>query len=339
MGQNFRESVIFLSKWNLRKAINAFKVWFSFKVSKLAGRPIHWGMPITVAIEPTTACNLRCPECPSGLRAFTRPTGNLKLEQFKEYLDPLKNHLSNLIFYFQGEPFINPDLLAMVRHAHHLNIYTSSSTNAHFLDEDTCEKIVHSGLDRLILSIDGTTQSSYEQYRIGGDLNKVLEGTKNLIAARNRLKSKTPFLVFQFLVVKHNEHEIEDLRTLAGELGVDKVELKTAQVYDFVNGSELIPEQEVYSRYQRIADGTFQIKNPMHNECWRMWQGCVITWDGRVVPCCFDKDAEHQLGRLSGNDFLSIWRGENYREFRQSILAGRDQIDICRNCTEGTKTS
>ncbi|MBK7878963.1 MAG: radical SAM/SPASM domain-containing protein [Saprospiraceae bacterium] len=338
MRQDYLEGLIFLKKWTLRKAMNTFKVWTSFRISKMSGKSIHWGMPVTVAIEPTTACNLRCPECPSGLRAFTRPTGNLRLDQFKQYLDPLKNHLSNLIFYFQGEPFINPELLNMVRHAHQLNIYTSSSTNAHFLDEDTCEKIVRSGLDRLILSIDGLTQESYEQYRIGGDLVKVLQGTKNLVAAKEKLKSKTPFLVFQFLVVRHNEHEIEELKTLAKELGVDKIELKTAQVYNYVHGSKLIPEQEVYSRYQKKEDGTFQIKNPLHNECWRMWQGCVITWDGRVVPCCFDKDADHQLGKLATSDFLSIWRGKNYKAFRQSILKGRDQIDICRNCTEGTTT-
>lgn len=338
MRHDYLEGFIFFKKWTLRKAMNTFKVWTSFRISKMTGKSFHWGMPVTVAIEPTTACNLRCPECPSGLRAFTRPTGNLRLDQFKQYLDPLKNHLSNLIFYFQGEPFINPELLNMVRHAHQLNIYTSSSTNAHFLDEDTCEKIVRSGLDRLILSIDGLTQKSYEQYRIGGDLGKVLQGTKNLVAAKEKLKSKTPFLVFQFLVVRHNEHEIEELKTLAKELGVDKIELKTAQVYDYANGSDLIPEQEVYSRYQKNDDGTFQIKNPLHNECWRMWQGCVITWDGRVVPCCFDKDADHQLGKLGTSDFLNIWRGKNYKAFRQSILKGRDQIDICRNCTEGTTT-
>jgi radical SAM protein with 4Fe4S-binding SPASM domain len=197
-------------------------------------------------------------------------------------------------------------------------------------------KTVQSKLDKLIISIDGTTQDTYEQYRIGGTLSKVIEGTKNIVSAKKKLQSKTPHLVFQFLVVKPNEHQLNDVKQLAKELGVDEVVFKTAQVYDFKNGNSLIPDNIKYSRYKKNSDGTYAIKNKLLNQCWRMWSSCVITWDGLVVPCCFDKDAKHQLGDLKQQQFKDVWISQPYQIFRKSILKSRQEIDICKNCSEGT---
>jgi radical SAM protein with 4Fe4S-binding SPASM domain len=290
-----------------------------------------------MAIEPTTSCNLRCPECPSGLRQFTRPIGMLEPTFFKMTIDEVYKELIYLTFYFQGEPYLNPNFLDMVKYASDKGIYTSTSTNAHYLNKDQAKKTVESKLDRLIISIDGTTQETYEQYRIGGQLQKVIEGTKNIIEAKRELKSNSPYLVFQFLVVKPNEHQLEDVKKLAHELGVDEVVFKTAQVYDFENGNPLIPENIKYSRYKKNADGTYSIKNKLLNQCWRMWSSCVVTWDGVVVPCCFDKDAKHQLGDLKKQKFQELWKSVKYQNFRQSILKSRQEIDICKNCSEGTK--
>ena len=151
------------------------------------------------------------------------------------------------------------------------------------------------------------------------------------------MKSKTPHVVFQFLVVKPNEHQIPEVYKLAEELGVDQVVLKTAQIYDYENGSDLIPEQEKYSRYRKNSSGVYAIKNKLLNECWKMWHSCVITWDGKVVPCCFDKDAHHVLGDLNQQTFKEIWTSEKYNNFRASLLRSRSEIEICKNCTEGTK--
>lgn len=112
--------------------------------------------------------------------------------------------------------------------------------------------------------------------------------------------------MFQFLVVKPNEHQLEDVKKLAHELGVDDVVFKTAQLYDFENGNPLIPENIKYSRYKKNNDGTYSIKNKLLNQCWRMWSSCVVTWDGIVVPCCFDKDAKHQLGDLKNQILMSF---------------------------------
>ncbi|HNE92660.1 MAG TPA: radical SAM protein, partial [Chitinophagaceae bacterium] len=190
---NLTDTLNFLSKLTFRRAWNAYKVWLSFQISKYSGKPIQWGYPISISFEPTTSCNLRCPECPSGLREFTRPTGMLQNSFFKKTIDEIHKELLYLIFYFQGEPYLNPNFLEMVKYAHDKGIYTATSTNAHYLTEEKAKKTVESGLDRLIISIDGTTQDVYQEYRRGGKLEKVLQGAQNIVKWKKELNSKTPF--------------------------------------------------------------------------------------------------------------------------------------------------
>ena len=335
---NYNDSVNFITKLSIRRCINALKVYSSYYLSKWRKTPIQWGLPISVAFEPTTSCNLRCPECPSGLRAFTRPTGMLENDFFKATINDIAKDIAYLIFYFQGEPYLNPSFLDMVQYAHQKKVYTATSTNAHYLTDANAKRTVESGLDRLIISIDGTTQAVYEQYRVGGKLAKVLEGATNIVRWKKELKSKTPFIIFQFLVVRHNEHQMDEVKKLAADIGVDQVRFKTAQVYDFENDpNQLIPTNKKYSRYRKAANGTMEFKGALKNNCWRLHHAPVITWDGLVVPCCFDKDATHQLGNLQMQSFKSIWHNDNYQYFRNELKKGRHNIDICANCSEGTK--
>jgi radical SAM protein with 4Fe4S-binding SPASM domain len=339
MGQfNFKDGIGLASKLTPRRAWNATKVLASYYYSKWTKRPTQWGFPISISFEPTTSCNLRCPECPSGLRAFTRPTGMLRNDFFRETIDQLYKELFYLVFYFQGEPYLNPSFLEMVKYASSKKIYTATSTNAHYLTDDNARLTIESGLDRLIISIDGTTQDVYQQYRVGGKLEKVIAGARNMVKWKKEMKSRTPFIIFQFLVVKPNEHQVEDVKKLAKEIGVDDVWFKTAQVYDYENDpNQLIPTIDKYSRYRKNAAGEFESKNALNNHCWRLWHSPVITWDGLVVPCCFDKDAQHQLGDLKGKPFREIWQNGKYTEFRKKIMDSRKNIDICANCSEGAK--
>jgi radical SAM protein with 4Fe4S-binding SPASM domain len=329
------DSLNFVSKLSPRRLWNVSKVLSSFYATDWLKRPIQWGLPFTISLEPTTACNLRCPECPSGLRAFSRPTGNLKEDFFRKTIDELHAELLYLIFYFQGEPYINPKFLDMVRYAADKRIYTITSTNGHFLNDDNARKTIESGLDRLIISVDGTTQDVYENYRKAGKLENVLQGARNVVKWKKELKSKTPHIIFQFLVVKPNEHQIPEIYELAKSIGVDEVKLKTAQVYDYAHGNPLIPTETRYARYEEYAPGLWKPKNSLLNRCWKLWHSCVITWDGLVVPCCFDKDAQHRLGDLKAKSFKDIWYSSRYNGFRKALLLGRNKIDICTNCTEG----
>ena len=332
---NVHDSLSLASKLTPKRISNAWKIWRSYRHSLKQGEAHISGLPISMAIEPTTACNLRCPDCPSGLRSFTRPTGRLDTQLFEKIIQEVSDHLLYLTFYFQGEPYLNPQFLDMVRIANQHKIYTTTSTNAHFLDDANAKKTVESGLNRLIISIDGASQATYESYRKEGELTKVLEGTANILKWRKQLKSNGPKVVWQFLVVKPNEHEIPRIKQLAKQYGVDKVAFKTAQIYDYENGNELIPTIDKYSRYKQNGDGKFHIKSELEDKCWKMWQSCVITWDGQVIQCCFDKDAQHSMGNVGEQSFASIWQSQPYQRFRKALLNGRSQIEICKNCTEG----
>jgi radical SAM protein with 4Fe4S-binding SPASM domain len=333
---NWNDTINLTSKLTPARLWNGIKVLGSYYASLIRKKPVQWGLPVSISFEPTTSCNLRCPECPSGLRAFTRPTGMLQKDFFRQTIDEIHKELLYLIFYFQGEPYLNPSFLEMVRYAADKKIYTATSTNAHYLNDENARKTVESGLDRLIISIDGTTQETYKQYRVGGNIDKVIKGAKNIVKWKKELNSKTPFVFFQFLVVKHNEHQIEEIKQLAKEIGVDQVRFKTAQVYDYENDpNQLIPTNTKYSRYIKNNDGTFKAKNKLANRCWKLWHSNVITCDGLVVPCCFDKDAMHRLGNLKNESFKAIWHNPNYKQFRSELMQGRKNIDICANCSEG----
>ena len=337
LAAQIRDAWVFASSLSGRRIWNAAKVFSSFYYSRISGSYEQWGLPIAISIEPTTSCNLRCPECPSGLRSFTRPTGMLERDTYLNIIDELAPYTPYLIMYFQGEPYLNNKFFEYVEFASSRKMYVATSTNAHYLNDENARKTVESGLSRLIISIDGTTQETYQSYRIGGKLDKVLEGARNVVAWKKKLKSRTPHIIFQYLVVKPNEHQIEDIKQIARNMGVDEVRFKTAQVYDYVNGNPLIPDNQKYSRYKQNPDGTYKIKNQLLNQCWKMWHSCVFTWDGNVVPCCFDKDASHPMGSIQEESFREIWQGDKYKAFRKALLTSRNEIDICQNCTEGTK--
>ncbi len=326
--------IAYLKYFNLSKLGNLVFLWLSFHWSKLLKQPTVWGKPTVLSIEPTTSCNLRCPECPSGLRSFTRPTGMLQKSLYQKVINESKNHLTWLHLYFQGEPFLNPDFLEMVRFADQKGIFTSTSTNAHYLSSKTVGEILQSGLRQLIVSMDGITQEIYAKYRVGGQLEKVQNGLKLLLEERKKAGNLYPRVVLQCLVTGQNENQIPELKHWAKEIGVDELQLKTTQIYDFENGSELIPSDLGYSRYIPDGNGKWKLKKKIENKCWRMWQGAVVTWDGKVVPCCFDKDAQFVMGNLQKESLSSIWESELYQKFRGQLLLDRSQLEICRNCTE-----
>lgn len=327
-------SIEFFRYLTLQKIGNYILLAVSFQISRFLKRPILWGKPTTLSIEPTTSCNLRCPECPSGLRAFSRPTGMLQEKLFEKVILQAKSHLTWLHLYFQGEPFLNPRFLEMVKFADQHKIFTSTSTNAHYLDEKNVEAVLNSGLKQLIISMDGITQEVYQQYRIGGKLEKVQQGLSLLLAEREKLGQKFPRVVLQFLVTGQNEQQLPELKEWAKRMKVDELQLKTTQIYDFENGSDLIPSDLGYSRYMPAGGGKWKLKKKLENKCWRMWQGAVATWDGKIVPCCFDKDATHVMGELSKQSLIAVWNSDLYQKFRVQLLADRSQIEICRNCTE-----
>lgn len=324
-----------LRKLTFIKTLNLFKLLLSYLISISIKKPLHWGMPASVGIEPTNNCNLACPECPVGNKSLTRIRENIDINLHHRLINEIGKYLFSILYYFQGEPFLNPQLFEMIKVASTREIYTICSTNGHFLNNENAERVIKSGLDKLIISLDGTSSETYQQYRVNGSFDKVIEGIKTMVNKRIELKSNSPQIVLQFLVLKSNQHQIAEAKRSAKNLGVDKIVFKSAQIYHYKNGSPLIPDIGKYARYKKKADGTYAIKSKLKNRCWRMWINPVITASGQIAVCCFDKNAQFGLGDIKHGSFSKIWHSEKYKNFRLTILNRRKTVDICTNCTEG----
>lgn len=295
-------------------------------------------MPISYSIEPTNHCNLKCPECPSGLGALTRPLGLLNIDDFINWIDQIKDTGFYVQLFFQGEPYINKHLSEMIKYAQQNNVYVSVSTNGHFISEANVDEILKSAPDKLIYSVDGLDEASYQKYRVGGTFKKADEGLRLLIQKRNEFKRKKPFVEFQFIVMKQNEHQLDEVKKYCEQAGVDKLVFKTMQISSYENAVKFLTTNTKFRRY-KLNDNSFELKNKIKNHCFALWRTSVITWDGKVVPCCFDKDAEYVLGILNGKSFYDIWKSDQYQKFRKSVLDNRQQNNICTNCTEGLKVN
>jgi radical SAM protein with 4Fe4S-binding SPASM domain len=234
--------------------------------------------------------------------------------------------------YFQGEPMLHPQFFNFI--AKSGNIRTLVSTNGHFLSEENAEKIVLSGLRELVISLDGMDQQTYSVYRINGDIEKVFEGIRNVSEAKKRNSSKLK-LVIQFLVSRHNEHQVPEIKKYARKIGAS-LKLKSMQIINTGNYESWLPSVRKFRRYE-LHDNEYKLRNHLVDQCSRLWFNPVITWDGKVLPCCFDKDAYHVMGDIKDDTFMEIWNGPKYRSFRKSLLVGRYMIEICRNCTSGLK--
>ena len=322
----------------VRRVWNAARVVLSFVLSRLARRDIRMGRPFILMLEPTNLCNLKCPLCPSGNGGLTRPRGTMEFDAFKRIFEAQAKDLVLLMLWNQGEPFINKRLTDMVRLAKAHNVPTITSTNVHYIrSRSDAEDIVSSGLDEIVVSLDGVTPESYVKYRVGGNFDRVLDGIRLLSAAKKTLNADHPVIHLQFIIFKHNETEIEAARNLARELGVDRLSLKTAQVYTDAEADRYLPEDESYSRYRYDKD-RLTMNGRITNSCRHLWYSTVVNWDGAVSPCCFDKDVHYGLGNaLEDPDFEDIWSGEAYTDFRNAILKDRSAVPICNNCSEGIK--
>jgi radical SAM protein with 4Fe4S-binding SPASM domain len=318
---------------NPKKINNLIKCNASRLISNMTHKSHIWGYPAAVMIEPTNVCNLKCPLCPSGNGTLKRAKGFMSFEMFKKVIDEVKDYVTMIILWNQGEPYLNKDINRMVKYATDAGLFTLVSTNLN-ADMDA-EEVVKSGIDSMIVSVDGATQETYNQYRVNGSLEKVLNNVKALVAAKKKLKSQTPIIRWQFLVMKHNEHELELIEQISKELDVDQLSFKTIQIYT-KDDIAFLPDNPKFRRY-KVTGTDFEIKFKMENKCKRMWQQPVVNWNGDVSICCFDKDIEFPVGNVGQQSLLSIWKGQPFQKMRNAILKNRKAFEICRNCGEGVK--
>ncbi len=324
---------LYLKSLTIPRILNLLKLLTGFLLSRMAGKPVLIAYPLALSVEPSGHCQLKCPECPTGAAMLSRNKGNMDIKLFNKIINDTNNHTIYLNLYFQGEPLLHPQITEFIRKASENKIYTTLSTNAQLLDDNMCKNITKSGLSRIIISFDGFSQKVYETYRRGGNVENVKQGILKLIAARKKFGFSTPIIVAQILAFGHNKHEIQTIQQWCKDAGVDKLEIKTAQINDFGDGT-MKPAKEK-SRYQTSSEGEYLVSGKAYNHCWRQWSSAVFTWNGLMVPCCYDKNAEKVLGNISNDTFNEILKNPEDYNFKQRILSKRNGIEMCRDCPEG----
>jgi radical SAM protein with 4Fe4S-binding SPASM domain len=321
-----------LLRKNIIKYSNLLLSTSSYLYSVTGGRSSVVGMPLALGIELTNVCNLLCSECFSGSGQMTRNKGYMAPLLFEKLIGELGPYLFYLNLYFQGEPMLHPQFFSFIEKAR--GIRSVVSTNGHFLTEDNAVKLVQSGIYKVIISLDGLDRETYSTYRKGGNVERVTESIKNVSRAKREYDSALK-LEIQVLVNRYNEHQIPAIARFAQDMNAT-LRLKSMQIINKSMFAVWLPEDEKYRRYEK-RDNRYVRKNSASGGCGRLWFNPVITWDGKVLPCCFDKDASHILGDLNNESFRSIWFGEKNKLFRKRVLSQRKAIEICRNCTTGLK--
>lgn len=323
----------------LRKILNWIRVEASVGVKP--AKP--WGWPTHLQIEPTTLCNLRCARC-HVTEGMNRPAGHMELDLFKKLIDEIGDYVFLILLWDWGEPLLNPAIYEMIAYARRRGVKVVTSTNAHLLAQrDNADKLIESGLDSLIIALDGITQETYSKLRQGGSLETALEGVRAIVERKQALGSPTPLVNLRFLVMTHNEHEIPELKILAESLGVDVLSLKTLNPHsgdlysadksaESKGGTELFPRDERYRRFAYAEDGRTRVRVE-NNPCKSLWNSPAVHWNGTVCPCTFDYDERFILGDVSKDSFTDIWAGEAYGKMRRQFRRDWEGLAMCCNCS------
>lgn len=310
------------------RARNALRCSISYALS-LFGFVRISHLPAFVSVEPANFCQLRCPECPVGQAGgHPRKPEFLSEAVWQQVLHEVAPYAHTIQFYFQGEPLLFPNLPRTISEAHALGLHTIVSTNAQALTPSLADALVSSGLSRIIVSMDGLSDASYSAYRQGGSLRQTQDALRWLHEAKQRHHSRIT-IELQCLRLRTNEHEWSAFRRTYRALGADCFTLKTAQLYDFAHGHPLMPSDPRHSRYVRGSDGLYRRRESLFRTlwrrlfalypCWRLWSGCVITTDGEVLPCCYDKDHTHSYGNLLQSSLSDCFRTGSL-SFRRAVL-------------------
>lgn len=314
-----------------RKKLWNWLVTELFAIAKIAWTP---GFPTFLQLELTNICNLHCPGCPMGSGAIKRPKGKMDLEDFKKIIDEVGDYLLVIIISDWGEPFLNGNLCEMVAYGKRKEIKFAISTNGHFLDDRVIERLIEIKLDVLTVSLDGATQETYHKYRKGGNIKKVIDCLEQIQEKKKAKGVDLPLINLQFILMKHNEHEIHQIESIAKEFGVDQLTFKTYNPSLYKNQLEkiFVPQKERYRRYSYPKG--FYAKQNKRSLCKKLWNTMTIYWDGSVVPCHLDINKKMKLGNVFNSTTLkATWNCAEYRILRKRFKRSWQKISLCSKCT------
>lgn len=296
-----------------------------FKLKKPLGLPVH------ITIEPINSCNLKCPVCETGSGELKRAKREMALEDFKAIVDKIYRHTNSIFFYFMGEPFLNKNAYGMIKYAKSKNIYLTTCTNGHFIDP---YNLVNSGIDEVSFQIGGIDQDTHKIYREGSNLDEILKKIEEVLHERGKLRLTTPKIILGFILMKHNENQLDGFYKLAKKMGVDEARILNPCVRNFNQGVKFLPENKEYWIYdvKAFEKGVLKPKNRVSNSCNWIYLSAVILSNGDVVPCCHDTQGQYVMGNILKQDLASIWGGNKYTEFREELAKNKGSISICKLC-------
>jgi MoaA/NifB/PqqE/SkfB family radical SAM enzyme len=285
--------------------------------------------PVAAFIEPNLYCNLQCPACPTGLRIGLRPTVAIDEELFKAAIDNIGDYVFQLYMYNWGEPLLHKRTPEMIAYAKRKDINILLSTNLSIkLTDDYIDRLVLSGLDRMIVSLDGVTQETYVKYRRNGNLALVRDNLLRIQRAKQRHNKTTPKVIWQFLVFRHNEHEIEQARALYKDWGADEFTVCGAEMpmEPHREGFEpsTIPAYNIYHP-DHIFQKEAERQMTSDRACAWLYGVFVLNPNGRVSPCCAAPSEKLDFGEYHRGDIFKVWNNETFRRARRIFTATPDK--------------
>ncbi len=300
--------------------------------SLLTLAPSIAGRPMNVTIEPTNLCNLECPVCETGAGMLGRKQNHMAIDDFRAIIDRVGLHTNTLMFYFMGEPFLNRYAYDMIRYAKDAGIpFVTTCTNG---DAVIPGKLVASGLDEVNFQIGGLHQATHEVYRVNSRLDRVIDNLRETVRIKRESGSSLQVRC-GFILMKHNEHEVGEFRKRAEEWGVDAATIVDPVVRTMDQAHDLLPTDRRHWVYEPEAfeRGELRPRTTLPNICPWIYYSVAILVNGDVVPCCRDPKGSQVMGNVLQEDFISLWNGPRFREFRARLLRDQASIPICRLCS------
>lgn len=302
--------------------------------------------PISIQIEPTTRCSLRCPFCVGR----TLEQGDLSYQDFKKVFSRF-SRLHSVSLQGEGEPLMHPDFIKMVSYLKQRGIEVYTISNGLLLDIDMIRNLCSSGLDEIGISIESLDEKLYKRLKPGGSLKKVISNIKELIKYRNIMGHRKPRVHIRFIVMKCNISEISRVVKFSKELGLDAPFFSEIQdkpdylkAYDrFIKSNLLGPKdktklKKVITKYSFCNNNNLFVKlsriSRRNNSCAFVEKQLFINWKGFVSPCCFIKNPLNPyMGNLLEKRISEIWNSKRYRMLRANLNNGIIP-HYCRGCRE-----
>jgi len=314
----FFSEIIRLRKSILRSAFRFKKIknLISLQVFRLCR--LTKPLPYAIVIDPTSACNLKCPMCPKIQNKTNIPEGFMDFNKFKKLIDEIKYHALLIVLCYNGEPLLHNRIADMIKYTHENNILTYISTSLSFKDDKKVKELAHSGLDFITVALDGAKKETYEKYRKGGDFDQVIKNIRLL----TKEKEKTLLVELQFIVMKENENEIENIQRLAKELKVNRLVLKSVHVEN--DTKKFLP-----------SNNTYRLQFKSNTKCLYPFARPVIAWNGLIFPCCSNKislNKEYNFGNVFEKGFKNTWFIKEYENFRKIVSKESNKLRVCKKC-------